>query len=272
MFTFRALASGSSGNAYLLRTGKVALLFEAGVRLPLLRAYLATENVALEDLTAVFISHEHRDHCLAARDLAVAYRAAIHAHPEVLRAAGLHECSHATPLELGVPVLLGDVQITSFPVPHDSVRQVGFLIELGARTICIATDLGQSTSHVHDAVRAANLVVLEANHDVEMLQTGRYPAYLRKRVAGPTGHLSNTQAATILAEHVRESGTEVWLAHLSKENNTPQLAVRTVQRILKSSAAAGASVQAIRRDRPSLRWTGQLKPRQLSLFTDFGGL
>ncbi|HEX6507363.1 MAG TPA: MBL fold metallo-hydrolase [Chloroflexota bacterium] len=267
MFLFRALASGSSGNAYLLRTERVSLLFEAGVRLSVLESHLSTEGVTPHNLAAVLISHEHWDHCRAAGDLTAQFRTPIYANEKVLRATGLHNERAAAVLEVGCPLRFGDVQVTSFRVSHDSVCPVGFLIEIGDRTIAIATDLGNVTPAVEEAVQRADLVVLEANHDTDMLQQSAYPYHLRRRVAGPTGHLSNTQAASALTKYVKHDAVDVWLAHLSKENNTPSLALRTVQRALKSAGLGAVGVGVALRDKPSVRWNGVPRPRQLSLFS-----
>lgn len=272
MFLFQALASGSSGNAFLLRTPKATLLFDAGLRLPTLIKYLATEGVAPESISAVLLSHEHRDHCVSARDLAVRHNATVCANVDVLRAVGLHELPRAQVLENERPTLFGDVVVTSFPVQHDAVRPVGFLIEVEGRTITIATDLGHATTEVTAAVAAADLVVLEANHDAGLLRNGRYPAHLRKRVAGPTGHLSNEQAGALLAAHLKTADTEVWLAHLSRENNTSALALKTVRSFLGGGRREFGSVGIALRDRPSLRWTGATRPRQLSLFAGWSGV
>lgn len=266
MFAFQALASGSSGNAYLLRTAKVTLLIEAGLRLPVLTRFLAAEGVSPRDLTAVLISHEHRDHCVSARDLADEHRIPVGANIEVLRAAGLSHLPDALIVEPNRPTLIGDVEVTTFPVRHDAVCPVGFLLRIGDRTIALATDLGEVNGDVIDAVALADLVVLEANHDVEMLAQSRYPHRLRKRVAGPTGHLSNAQAGRVLADNLKSADTQIWLAHLSKENNTAALAARTVRRWLGSSQHGPVAVDVALRDRPSLRWNGQTRPRQLSLF------
>lgn len=265
MFHFRALASGSSGNAYLLRTERAAVLFEAGLRVPVLRQHLAAEGVSISELTAVFVSHEHTDHCLGAIDLAREHGVPIVANDEVLLACGLAGLKAAVPLTVGTPMLVGDVEVTSFSVSHDAVRPVGFCIRTMNRTIAIATDTGVPTAGLLEAVSVADLVVLEANHDREMLQSGRYPPHLRRRVAGATGHLSNTQCADILAGQVGREDVEVWLAHLSKENNTASLALSTVRRALKGLGLS-PSIEVARRDRPSLRWTGALRPRQLGLF------
>lgn len=270
MFVFRALASGSSGNAYVLRTDKTTLLFEAGLRLPILLKHLRSEGLTPDDVRAVLISHEHRDHSVAAIDLAREHGISIVANEDVLHACGLRGLQEAEPLGVGQSLLIGDVEVTSFPVSHDAVRPVGFVARTCGRTIMIATDTGHATPEMLDAIGQADLVVLEANHDVEMLQTGRYPYHLRRRVAGPTGHLSNAQAAGILAKGITRPDVDVWLAHLSKENNTSSLAVRTVRRTLKAVGLSNA-VDVALRDRPSLRWTGVGRPRQLHLFgTELG--
>jgi phosphoribosyl 1,2-cyclic phosphodiesterase len=264
---FRALASGSSGNAFLLQTGKVKLLFEAGLRLPRLRQYLANEGLGPEALSAVLISHEHTDHCLAARDLALYHGVSVWSNAAVLRAAGLHDLEQSCVIAVGSPLRFGDVEVTCFPVSHDAVQPVGFLIQTTERTIVLATDLGQPSQELVEAIAAADLVVLEANHDLRMLQEGRYPYHLRRRVSGPRGHLSNEQAAAILSSRVKSESVEVWLAHLSKENNTPKIALGTVRRALDRTGLISLPVGVASRDRPSLRWNGALRPRQLSLFS-----
>lgn len=268
MFLFRSLASGSSGNAYLLRTGKVSILIDAGIRLPRLVRYLQHEDLEPQTLSALLISHEHRDHCTSAHDLAHQFRVPVCANSEVLTAIGLADAPRTRLLDTGRPALFGDVEVTPFAVSHDAVRPVGFMIRAQGRTIVIATDLGEVTPEVSEAVRQADLAVIEANHDLEMLHNGRYPYHLRRRVAGPTGHLSNSQAASLVVNHAKGHATDIWLAHLSKENNTPALAARTVRRCLKEAGMGGMYVDVALRDRPSLRWTGVPRPRQLGLFED----
>lgn len=266
MFLFRALASGSSGNAYLLRTDRSTLLFEAGLKFSTLQKHLAAEGIDPGELSAIFVSHEHRDHCQSAGDLTARYGTPIYANEKVLRATGLHSEKASAILDIGKPQRLGDVEVTSFGVSHDSVCPVGFIIRIGNRTITLATDLGTANSDVVDAVGRADLVVLESNHDHDMLRHSRYPSHLRQRVAGPNGHLSNTQAAGILVKHLKDEGVDVWLAHLSKENNTPALALRTVQRSLRAVGLGSVGVVVAQRDKPSVRWNGLPRPRQLNLF------
>jgi phosphoribosyl 1,2-cyclic phosphodiesterase len=269
MLYFRSLASGSSGNSFLLRTDSISLLFDAGLRRAMLDKVLADEGVPPSSLGGILISHEHRDHLGSAAELAADHSIPVWANHEVLRAAGLESLPSASVLDVGQPMLLGDVEVTTFPVSHDAVRPVGFLIRTGGRVITIATDLGRPDGHLTEAVAAADLVVLESNHDPEMLHSGRYPPYLRKRVAGPTGHLANHQAAEVISRHVKNEQVDIWLAHLSRNNNTQSLALRTVGGILRASGLAMLRVGIARRDRPSLVWSGQSRPQQLSLFGEY---
>lgn len=266
LLAFRALASGSSGNGYLLTTRKVSILIEVGLRISKLRDYLAAEGISPDALTAAVLTHEHTDHCVGASDLSRLHGVPICANVEVLKATGLDGLPEATALPVGVPTSIGDVEITPFPVSHDAVRPVGFFLRVGSRSIAIATDLGRATDEVTEVISAADLVVLEANHDLAMLRDGRYPPYLRKRVAGATGHLSNDQAGAVLADHLSDRTAQVWLAHLSKENNSPRLALRTVRRHLAAVGRASMKLAVAGRDKPSLRWNGDLPPRQLDLF------
>jgi phosphoribosyl 1,2-cyclic phosphodiesterase len=234
--------------------------------LPRLQSYLAAEEVVPSELTAIFVSHEHSDHCCGAADLSELAGVPVWANASVLRAAGLHNLVRSCVLDPDKSHVFGDVELRTFPVSHDAVQPVGFLIKTARRTITLATDLGEPTDPVREAVRQSDLVVLEANHDTQLLLEGRYPFYLRKRVAGPLGHLSNHQSGVILAQELTSERVDVWLAHLSKENNTPQLALRTVRSALRSAGRGAVSVKVALRDRPSLRWNGEPAPRQLSLF------
>jgi phosphoribosyl 1,2-cyclic phosphodiesterase len=265
LFVFRVLASGSSGNAFVLRTNASTLLFEAGLRLPRLTKYLAAEGISASDLSAVLISHEHRDHCVGAEEIASEHGVPLYANEQVLRACGLAHLACVDVMPVAQTKSFGDIEVTSFPLEHDAVRHVGFFVRSQGRTLTIATDTGRATADLREAVSESDLVVIEANHDLEMLQRGPYPYHLRRRVGGPRGHLSNLQAGSIIVKNVKRTDVHVWLAHLSKENNTPVLALRTVKRMLQGEGMT-LNVEVALRDRPSLRWTGVPKPQQLSLF------
>ncbi|MGI8826041.1 MAG: MBL fold metallo-hydrolase [Chloroflexota bacterium] len=270
MLLLRALASGSSGNAYVLRTDRVTLLFDAGLRIPKLERALQCEDMCIGAISAVLISHEHRDHCLAARELASDYSVPVLANEQALRAAHLDNLALAEVLPVGKPVRLGDVEVTTFLVSHDAARPVGFLVRHGGKTVVIATDLGVVTNNVCEMVRLADLVILESNHDPQMLHSGRYPVHLRRRIGGPRGHLSNAQAAAVLVRQLRDDHVDVWLAHLSHENNRPSLALEAARRTLQRAGMGTVRVAVALRDRPSLRWTGSQRARQLGLFETQG--
>jgi phosphoribosyl 1,2-cyclic phosphodiesterase len=263
---FRSLASGSSGNAYLLRTGKVTLLFECGLTMPKLTKCLSAEGLYLRDLSAIFVSHEHRDHCLSVREASVEGSTPVCANIEVLRAMGVHDLATSQVVDVGRPALLGDVEVTGFPVLHDAVSPVGYLIRTDHLTVVLATDLGDESPALGEAMRLADLIVLEANHDVALLHGGSYPYQLQRRVSSSRGHLSNSQAGNIISKYVKSDEVEIWLAHLSKVNNTPKLAVQTVGQALLASGRARLTPRALARDKPSLRWNGTTAPHQLSLF------
>lgn len=137
-------------------------------------------------------------------------------------------------IEKETSLRLGHYHITSFEVPHDGTDNVGYAIEVGGKLFVIATDIGEITPTAARYICKANYLVLEANYDEEMLRMGPYPPYLKERIAGKRGHLSNTSAANFLAEHITEELKHVWLCHLSKDNNHPELAYKTIEYRLKS--------------------------------------
>ncbi|WP_052890882.1 MBL fold metallo-hydrolase [Thermogemmatispora carboxidivorans] len=146
-------------------------------------------------------------------------------------------------LPAGSSCLLGDIEIVSFPVPHDAAAPCGYLLSAGGCRVCVVIDSGSVTPIMLEAMRQADLLVLEANHDRERLLQGPYSYPLKMRILSPTGHLSNEQAAQAILQTWRADGLRwIWLAHLSQINNTPQLALRSVQRYL---AEAGATLEQV---------------------------
>ena len=145
-------------------------------------------------------------------------------------------------IEPGCFIHIGETKVLAFSVPHDASEAVGYSFSCGEKKIVMATDLGQQTETVINELKGARLILLESNHDPEMLQKGRYPAVLKQRVAGNRGHLSNAAAGMMLAEVVVHNYTYVYLAHLSEENNTPMLAYDTVDRILDANSVKPAGL------------------------------
>ncbi len=224
------LASGSKGNAAFIEMDGRRLLVDVGIGVRRLKKGLASLAVVPESLDAVLITHEHSDHI---RGLAALLRACplpVYSRPATLRAlarAGLPpDCLHVVHDEL----TLGGVRVTAFSLSHDAADPVGYTIR-GSRQCTVATDLGFVTGAVQSAIEGADALVLEANHDPALLRQGSYPWPLQQRILGNRGHLANSEAAWALAR-MKKRPAKVFLAHLSAENNRPELAGDTVRGIL----------------------------------------
>ena len=234
-----SLYSGSTGNAFLIRSAKARILIDAGKNTKRLCEALAACNTSLEELDAIFITHEHTDHIGALPVLLK--RRPIPVHVLERSAYALAASPAVAPcLRLHKPLYtesVGDITVTSFPTPHDSEGSVGYRIELPmpdgqALRIGYATDIGHVSEAVETALTGCHAVILESNHDLEMLRTGPYPYSLKQRIASRYGHLSNNDSAD-LARRLCAAGTKsLMLAHLSAENNTPQTALETHQAAL----------------------------------------
>ncbi len=261
MLKFLCLGSGSSGNCYLLSTEGTTIMIDAGIGIRLLKRHLQTYGIQLNELAAVFVTHDHADHIKSVGKLAAEYNLPIYATEMVHTGIARNYCvsprlaeSAKRFIDKDVAVDLGPFHITPFDVPHDSNDCVGYRIEAGGVCFTLITDIGHVTERVKEEVSRANYLVLESNHDVEMLMAGSYPAHLKGRISGPTGHLSNSDAAELLANSSSPNLQHVWLCHLSEENNHPELARKTVDSILRSYGIVPGvdfQVEVLRRVVPS---------------------
>jgi phosphoribosyl 1,2-cyclic phosphodiesterase len=141
---------------------------------------------------------------------------------------------HKKELVVGEQVQLGDFLVRPFAVPHDATENVGYEIKVEGIIFVVLTDVGSITDDIREAINHANYLVIEANHDVEMLKNGPYPVYLQQRILSDSGHLSNVSCGEVLVENMSEDLKHIWLCHLSEENNHPELARKTVEQILRS--------------------------------------
>jgi phosphoribosyl 1,2-cyclic phosphodiesterase len=228
-----SLYSGSSGNAFLIATSRTRVLIDAGKNARALTRALDEVGCPIETVDAIFITHDHHDHTSALPVLLKHHPKPVHvveATAQVI-ARGAPQyltdclCRH-TPLFCET---VGDVTVRSFITPHDSEFSVGFRIEIpdenGAiHTIGYATDLGYVTDDVRDALKGCESVVLESNHDRDMLLTGPYPYMLKQRILSRYGHLSNEDCAALAGELAEQGLRHLMLAHLSEHNNDPALA------------------------------------------------
>lgn len=225
-----ALQSGSNGNSIYVEAGDVRLLFDAGISGKQAQARLAAHGKNIEDAHALLISHDHRDHsrCLGVyqRKFGLPVHITRGALAVASRKDNLGALNDVRYFRAGATLRFGKVIIETIPTPHDAVDSVAFVVDDGTRRLGILTDLGHVFDRLGSVVGTLDAVVIESNHDSEMLANGPYPEPLKQRIRGRHGHLSNADSAGLL----REAGTRLkWacLAHLSEENNDPELALDT---------------------------------------------
>ena len=248
-FSFFSLSSGSCGNCYYLGNSRYGMLIDAGLGPRVIKKRLAHYGVELSSIMAILVTHDHYDHIKSVGYLAEKLHIPVYATREVHRAIMNHPLvrnslnGSTRYIEKGKPFQIEDFQITAFDVPHDSVDNSGFFIRFGDHRFTLATDVGSITDEVAHYAGKANHLVIESNYDEEMLHNGRYPYFLKQRISNGTGHLSNRQAAEFLANHCLSHLRNIWLCHLSGDNNNPELAYQTVEnRLAEKSVRVGRDV------------------------------
>lgn len=246
---FFSLASGSSGNCYYIGTSAFGILIDAGIGVRQMKKILKERGVEFEKILAVLVTHDHADHIKSVGCLGETLHIPVYATERVH--AGIRKSRYVEEIlkesrrvvEKEVPFRINDFNITAFEVPHDSSDNVGYLIAYGDRTFVIVTDVGHVTDTIRNYVCRANHLVLEANYDEEMLKSGTYPAFLKERVSSHSGHLSNRDAAEFLANNYTPKLKDIWLCHLSRDNNHPELAYKTVDlRLFQEGIRVGKDV------------------------------
>lgn len=234
------LGSGSAGNCAYVETGETRILIDAGFSLRQIRQRLATIGRVPENLTGILITHEHSDHVQGLVALSEKLRIPVYCNRPTQEAIqyqlSVRLNSHL--FITGASFELGDITVETFTVPHDAQDPVGFLLRTASGNIGFLTDLGHATKLVLERIREANVLVLEANHDVKMLQDcPRRPWSLKQRILGRHGHLSNETAAEV-AEHIMSADLRhLYLGHLSRECNRPELAYRVINERLQKMGA-----------------------------------
>lgn len=237
MLTLTTLASGSSGNCTLLSDGETHLLLDAGISCRRICTALAALKIAPESLSAVLITHEHSDHISGLATLHKRFQLPIYTSPGTARQlcyriAALEDV--VRPCPPGNSFTAGGLDIETFPISHDAAEPMGFAVSDGNRKAALVTDLGVVTEAVRRGMAGAQLVLVEANHDVEWVRSGPYPYYLKERILGRQGHLSNEDGGSLALGAVQNGARTVVLGHLSRENNTPQRAFNAVNAILSA--------------------------------------
>ena len=233
MIRFCSLGSGSSGNATLIEAASGGttsrVLVDCGFSLRELTTRLARAGMTPDDIDAVFITHEHGDHIGCAASLARRHGTPLWMSRGTWRAIGEPELPRPVHFARdGEAIAVGDLLLQPYTVPHDAQEPLQLVCSDGAWRIGLLTDAGSSTEHLLTQLRHCEALLLECNHDTTLLATSRYPASLKARVGGRFGHLSNEVAAQILAACMHDGLRHVVAAHLSAENNRPELALRAL--------------------------------------------
>lgn len=260
--TFCSFSSGSNGNCYLVKSDAAAILIDAGISGRRILESLKSAGTDPCDLNALLITHEHTDHV---RSLRAVNRKIPHIRTYANSGTwryieNLVDERQRAVFETGGAFTINDIEVRSFRLSHDAAEPVGFSFRGGGKQISILTDTGSLSGDVYNEIGDADLLVLEANHDVEMLKIGRYPLFLKQRILGERGHLSNVDAADALCRLLSEKDKprHVLLAHLSRENNFPEMAYQTVKNLLEESnhyIGESLRVSIIKRDEMSAVYT-----------------
>ena len=240
-FKFISIASGSSGNCFYLGTSSYGILIDSGIGIRMVRKVLRERGISIEAIMGIFVTHDHADHVRSVGNLSEQFNIPVYTTSKIH--SGMERCycmtkkvaaSNKRILVKDESTIIRDFKITPFEVPHDGTDNVGYSIECGDEVnFCFITDIGHITDTVKHYVAKAQYLILEANYDEQMLAEGPYPPLLQMRINGPNGHLSNHAAGEFLANHFPPMLKQIWLCHLSKENNKPHLAYHTVADALR---------------------------------------
>lgn len=238
---FCSFASGSSGNCYLVKSEETAVLIDVGIAGKHILAGLEGKGLSAEQLDGILLTHEHIDHVKSLKMMAKkAEHAKVFGSAGTLMAAGDKvKPGQGVSVFAGETFAVGDMQITPFRLSHDAAEPLGYSVSCGGKQLTLVTDTGCISEEIFAEILRADLLILEANHEVNILQMGAYPYSLKRRILGDEGHLSNETAGRCLCEMLKaraadrsEQTPKVVLAHLSKENNTPGQAYLTIRNLL----------------------------------------
>lgn len=237
---FCPLFSGSSGNAIYIGSGNTHLLVDAGLPGKAIEQALASIGVRPQELSAIFITHEHSDHIRGAGVLARRLGVPVYANEKTWAAMqkGLGQVPAAQQRVFWdeQDFYVGTVNVQPYSIPHDAADPVGYCFYMGDKKISVATDLGHANGRIIDRIADSDILLIEANHDVDMLaRNPNYPAALKRRIRGSHGHLSNDQCAETLLQLLARNVRVAYLAHLSEHNNTPECAMESVTAFLRDN-------------------------------------
>ncbi|WP_416148034.1 MBL fold metallo-hydrolase [Salipaludibacillus sp. HK11] len=235
---FSVLASGSTGNAIYVETEKQKLLIDAGLSGKKIEQCFMQIGVSPADLDGILVSHEHSDHIKGVGILARRFKIPIYANDKTWNAMekgiGVIPLDQKFTYQRGEVKSFADIEVESFGVSHDAADPMFFSFHHGGRQLTILTDTGYVSDQMVGITKGSDTLIFESNHDTDMLRMGKYPWTIKRRILGDEGHVSNVDAGIALADILRESKADVYLAHLSLDNNMKDLARMTVQQTLEA--------------------------------------
>lgn len=262
---FVSIASGSSGNCTYIGSENAHILVDAGISCKRITDSLRELDVKPQELNGIFITHEHTDHIQGLRVMAKKYGIPIYGTKDTLQKIRIYDKKKEIdeglycPLQPDIPVCAGDLTVNPFSSSHDAADPVVYRIETGTgknkKAAAVVTDLGVYSQYTINHLLGLDAILLEANHDLKMLETGPYPYHLKRRIMGNYGHLSNEASGQLLSEILHDGMKGIVLGHLSKENNYPELAYETVRLEIDEGdcpyGASDFSISVASRDRMS---------------------
>lgn len=256
-----SIASGSSGNCIYIGSDQTHIVVDAGISNKRIMAGLNELGLAGGDMAGILITHEHSDHIRGLGVISRKYHLPIYGTRKTL--AGIASCSSLgnfdrqllKPVDPDVDFMVGDLKIHPFKIDHDAADPVAYRVEHQKKCVAVATDMGHFDEYIVENLKGLDAVLLESNHDVRMLETGPYPYPLKRRILGDHGHLSNENAGRLLNRILHDHLKKIFLGHLSKENNYPELAYETVRLEIDEGdcpyGASDFSISVASRDRMS---------------------
>lgn len=236
---FFSLVSGSSGNASVIQHNNTTILIDCGLSGKKLTNLLKSADISCEDIDAMLITHEHTDHTAGAGVISRRFDLPVYATKKTHESMniGAIRDDNRKIISCGEDFTIGDIDIHSFKISHDASDPVGYTLTAGNVTYSIATDTGIMTDEIFSSISGSDYIMLEANHDIDMLMHGDYPYELKRRILGDKGHLSNDTAASTVIKLLESNAKGILLSHLSNHNNIPSIAYQTVAQALKEYGA-----------------------------------
>ena len=247
MFKFCSLYSGSTGNSLFVETDNTKVLVDTGESCKKIVEGLSSINVSADEIDAIIITHEHIDHVKSLGTISKKFNIPVYANTETWDAMPTQrdkiETHNIKTFKIKEPFEIGDLRIKPFSIPHDAANPCGFNICHNNKKISIATDLGHMNSEILTNLENSSFILLESNYDTNILKCSPYPYQLKMRISGPNGHLSNDMAGKTISTLISTGLNQVMLGHLSKENNFPELAYKTVVETLLENNYNEASIK-----------------------------